>query len=299
MKFTLALIALAAVAQAATLVEVLTADAGSATLLTLVKSNAPVLTALSTFKGTLFAPTNEALAATVKAGFNASDLTALTQVLTYHAAPTVFTGKDFTGTAFLTTLQGNEVKAATNKENKIQISSAFGTPAANVVRSLEFDGGVVHVVDQTLIPPSNVVVTAKAANLTSLVDTIVAAGLADTTLTVDQLKQVLLLHVIPGIVHSTDIVKAKTLNGVATSNKDATLNISFDGTNVLATGPGNTAAAKVAVADVLADNVIVHVIDTVLLPKLGAAPAAATTLKATSGGVAVTAGVVAGIACRS
>ncbi|KAI9334746.1 FAS1 domain-containing protein [Obelidium mucronatum] len=313
MKFTIAFAALVAVAQAATLVEVLT-SAGANTLIALVKSDAPVLTALSTFKGTLFAPTDAALAATVKAGFNASDLTALTQVLTYHAAPTVFTGKDFTGTAFLTTLQGNEVKAATNKENKIQISSAFGTPAANVVKSLEFDGGVVHVVDQTLIPPANVVSVAKAAGLTSLVDTIVAAGLAETvaglkdvtilaptneafaaiasvakTLTVDQLKQVLLLHVVPGIVHSTDIVKAKTLNKVATANKDATLNISFDGTNVLASGPANTAAAKVAVADVLADKVIVHVIDTVLLPKFE------TNIKYSSG-VSVVAGAAALVA---
>ncbi|KAJ3024512.1 UNVERIFIED_CONTAM: Stabilin-2 [Siphonaria sp. JEL0065] len=314
MKFTIAFSALMALAQAATLIEVLT-SAGSNTLLDLVKSDAPVLTALSTFKGTLFAPTDDALAATVKAGFNASDLTALTQVLTYHAAPAVFSGADFTGSAFLTTLQGNEIKA-TAVNSGIQIQSAFGTPAANVVKSLPFDGGFVHIVDQTLIPPSNVVVVAKAANLSALVDTIVAAGLAETvaglknvtilaptneafaaiaavakTLTIDQLKQVLLLHVVPGIVHSTDIVKAKTLNGVATAATGATLNISFDGTNVLASGAGNKSPAKVAVADVFADNVIVHVIDTVLLPQLGGAPSASTTSVKASSASVVGAGV--------
>ncbi|KAJ3079929.1 hypothetical protein HDU99_009755 [Rhizoclosmatium hyalinum] len=298
MKF-LASALLASVVSAAGLIDTLTA-ANANTLIALVKTSPAVLSAVPTFNGTVFAPTDDALAAVVKAGFNASDITALTNVLTYHLSATAFSGASFDGTGFLATVQGNEVKASGSSAKGIQVSSAFGTPAANVVKTHQYDGGYVHVIDQVLIPPTNVVDTAKAANLTSLVNAIVTAGLADTvsklsgvtilaptnaafdaiadvakTLTVEQLKQVLLLHVLPGNIHSTDIVKAKSIPAAATSATGQTLNVTFDGTNVLASGAGNKAAAKVVVADVLADKVLVHVIDTVLLP--GAAPAATTT----------------------
>ncbi|KAJ3071660.1 Stabilin-2 [Podochytrium sp. JEL0797] len=322
MKTSFAITALAslhAFASAASLVEVLT-SANAATLLALVKSDPAVLTALSTFSGTLFAPTDAALAATVASGFNASDISALSNVLTYHAvAGTPFSGAGFSGTEFLTALQGNDVKVTGSAASGVQVFSAFGNPAATVMQSLPFDGGFVHVVDQTLIPPANVVAVAKAANLTSLVDAIVAAGLADTVsklknvtilaptneafaaiasvaagLSVAQLQQVLLYHVIPGVVHSTDIVKAKSLPAVATANNGTTLDIQFNGSNALITGKGNKGPATVALADVLADRVVVHVIDTVLLPPLGGAPATTTMgLLSKSGGFASSAGFAA------
>ncbi|KAJ3071661.1 hypothetical protein HDU98_004982 [Podochytrium sp. JEL0797] len=329
MKTSFALTALGslhAFASAASLVEVLT-SANAATLLALVKSDPAVLTALSTFSGTLFAPTDAALAATVASGFNASDISALSNVLAYHAvAGTPFSGAGFSGTEFLTTLQGNDVKVTGSAASGVQVFSAFGNPAATVMQSLPFDGGFVHVVNQTLIPPANVVGVAKTANLTSLVDAIVAAGLADTVsklknvtilaptneafaaiasvaagLSVAQLQQVLLYHVVPGIHYSTEIVKAVSLPAVPTSG-NGTLNIAFNGTNVLVTGSGNKGPATVLLADVLADRVVVHVIDTVLLPSLGgsasvttgmgpaASPTAIRTTSAMSGGFVASAG---------
>ncbi|KAJ3123413.1 hypothetical protein HK100_011608 [Physocladia obscura] len=291
--FSVKLNAALSLVAADTLVNVLT-GAGENTLLALVASVPPVLTALESFNGTLFAPTDAALAATVAAGFNASDLTALANVLEYHAAPgTPFSGVGFTGSAFLTTLQGNPVEAVPVSSG-IQIHSAFGTPAANVVKSLPYDGGYIHVIDQTLIPPANIVDVATTANLTSLFSALTTAGLASTvaglsnvtilaptnaafaaiasvaaTLTVDQLKIILLTHVVPGIVYSTDVITAKSLSNVATLSS-ATLDIEFNGTNVLISAADNKSPATVVAADVLADKIVVHVIDTVLLPNLSA-----------------------------
>ncbi|KAI8617747.1 FAS1 domain-containing protein [Chytriomyces sp. MP71] len=269
---------------AQSLVDVLTQN-NENTLIALVKSEPEILKALASFKGTLFAPTDDALAATVSGGFNASDLKALAEVLTYHVVPSVvFPTTDFSSKAFLKTLQGNEV-VAVKTDNGIMIN------AANVVKTVTFDGGNIHIIDATLIPPANVVDVAKGAGLTSLLGALTKAGLADTVaglknvtilaptndafaaiqsvsenLSADQLKQVLLLHIVPSIVHSTDIVAAKSIPTAPTKDGSQTLAISFDGTNVLVSGAGNKSPAKVVTADVLADGVIVHVIDAVLIP---------------------------------
>jgi len=71
----------------------------------------------------------------------------------------------------------------------------------------------------------------------------------------EQLKKVLLNHVVAGDVRAADVVKlksAQTLNGTALAI-DAT-----DGVKV--------SGAKVIKADVVASNGVVHVIDTVLVP---------------------------------
>ncbi|KAJ3120580.1 hypothetical protein HK100_012739 [Physocladia obscura] len=318
MKVTIAITALLQLVTADTLVNVLT-GANETTLLSLVTSVPTVLTALQTFNGTLFAPTNDALAATVNAGFNASDLTALANVLEYHAVPgTPFSGANFTGSAFLTTLQKNPVEAVAVSSG-IQIHSAFGTPAANVVKSLPYDGGYIHIIDQTLIPPANIVDVATAANLTALLTALTSAGLATTVaglsnvtilaptnaafeaiasvaenLTTDQIKTILLTHIVPGIVYSTDIITAKSLPKVNTLSNQ-TLSIQFNGTNVLISGAGNKSPATVLVADVLADKIVVHVIDTVLLPNLTATAVSPTPTKATSSAVGITVGLVAAV----
>ncbi|KAI8617746.1 FAS1 domain-containing protein [Chytriomyces sp. MP71] len=290
MQFTLfatAFVAAAQIVNAAGLVDTLTSIKAN-TLIALVKSEPDILKALSTFNGTLFAPTDDALAATVKAGFNASDLTALAQVLTYHVVPAAFPSADFAGSAYLTTLEGSELKA-------VKTDAGIMINTANVVASTPYDGGVIHTIDATLIPPANVVAVATSANLTALLSTLKAANLFGTvaglknvtilaptdeafaaiasvgaTLSVDQISQILLAHIIPGFVLSSDIVAAKSIAAVPTKDGAETLSVKYDGTNVLISAAGNKTPAKVIAADVLADNVIVHVIDTVLLPNFSA-----------------------------
>jgi transforming growth factor-beta-induced protein len=77
------------------------------------------------------------------------------------------------------------------------------------------------------------------------------------------LKSVLLYHVVPGSVTSADVVKltaAKTLEGGSLSIKVADGSAYVDG-------------AKVITPDVMASNGVIHVIDSVLIPKTAAAPA--------------------------
>jgi uncharacterized surface protein with fasciclin (FAS1) repeats len=77
-----------------------------------------------------------------------------------------------------------------------------------------------------------------------------------------KLRQVLLYHVVSGAVPAAEVVKltgAKTLSGASVSIKVVDGAVKVDG-------------ATVTTADVMASNGIVHVIDTVLIPK--AAPAA-------------------------
>ena len=77
-----------------------------------------------------------------------------------------------------------------------------------------------------------------------------------------KLRQVLLYHVVSGAVPAADVVRltgAKTLNGASVTIKIADGTVKVDGATVTAT-------------DMMASNGIVHVIDTVLIPK--AAPAA-------------------------
>jgi len=73
----------------------------------------------------------------------------------------------------------------------------------------------------------------------------------------DKLISVLTYHVIPGKIMSEDIKPSqmvKTVNGQQVSIKLSYGKVSFDGANVTA-------------ADVEADNGVIHVIDTVILPK--------------------------------
>merc|ERR1712176_933469 len=151
------------------------------------------------------------------------------------------------------------------------------------------DNGVVHGVDTVLTPPSvsNNIVDLAAANdnLSTLVSAVVAADLADALsgegpLTVfaptndafnalpagvldslllpgnvDQLRNVLLYHVVSANALSSSLVNEdiKTLNG-------DNVKITVMGSEVMVND------AKVIVADVIASNGIVHVIDAVLLP---------------------------------
>jgi uncharacterized surface protein with fasciclin (FAS1) repeats len=72
-----------------------------------------------------------------------------------------------------------------------------------------------------------------------------------------QLVAVLTYHVVPGKVKAADVVKltsAKTVNGQAVTIKVADGAVSVDG-------------AKVTATDIAASNGVIHVIDSVILPK--------------------------------
>lgn len=89
------------------------------------------------------------------------------------------------------------------------------------------------------------------------------AGTIDTLLkpeNKEKLKEVLLLHVVPGEVYAADVVKlkeAKTAGG-------KTVNVSTDGGVKVGTAKGMSNVVK---TDIKASNGVIHVIDAVILPE--------------------------------
>jgi len=166
--------------------------------------------------------------------------------------------------------------------------SGLGMKSKVLAKDVEFTTGTAHVIDSVLTPPMSVSDTAKAANLTALVNALVTADLVKTVDDLEKvtifapsnaafgeltatpskadLAKVLTYHVVPGAVgYSTSLAatqKLKTVNG-------AELTVVSNSTGVFVNN------AKVIAADVLVNSGVVHVIDKVLMP--AAAPPATST----------------------
>jgi len=268
------------------------------TVLTL-PAYAPVLQALSgPGPFTVFAPNNNAFA---DAKLDPSQVAFVTAVLQYHVlgarilstnlvqgnniASTLMRNKDYVNL-------GPNLPAAVNlirNGNNVQISWSVpaGTFVANVVlANVICTNGVVHVIDKVLLLPAEVPATATAGGLTTLLEAVTKAGLGNAvtttpgitifaptnqafaavnwqSLTPAQLTAVLTFHVVPAIAYSTSLIngmQVPTLNGKR-------LQINIAGGAVSISDPSNNRRlATVALADVLAKNGVVHVIDAVMLP---------------------------------
>ncbi|HOY12113.1 MAG TPA: fasciclin domain-containing protein [Saprospiraceae bacterium] len=275
------------------IVEVALADAQFSTL-TAALTKAELVTALQgTGPFTVFAPNN---AAFTKAGITSLDglsKDALTPILTSHVLSGKVLAADVNSGGVTTLNTNNNIYLSVNSTG-VYINGNIKVIQTDVDAS----NGVIHVIDNVIIPPTNSLVqiastTEDFSELTSLVlaaDPAVAAALttASTTgLTVfaptnaaftelyktipkatlldpanrQLLTDVLLYHVVSGRVFSTDL--PNVTGQVATVNSE---NISFDlanGAKVVGKSSGN---ANITAANVLATNGVIHVIDKVLLP---------------------------------
>jgi uncharacterized surface protein with fasciclin (FAS1) repeats len=72
----------------------------------------------------------------------------------------------------------------------------------------------------------------------------------------DELRKILLYHVVPGQVAAADVIKLNS----ATTAEGSDVNINVKGSSVMVDN------AKVVKTDVVASNGIIHVIDTVIIP---------------------------------
>jgi uncharacterized surface protein with fasciclin (FAS1) repeats len=236
---------------------------------------------------TVFAPTDAAFAALPAGALDAllADPTgALANVLLYHAAPGTVLSSDLSNGQLIATLLGEDVTVTINADG------VFINNAKVTVADILADNGVVHVIDAVLLPPpppSNTVVDiiVNSADHTILETAVLAAGLETAlssagpftvfaptddafnalpagtiaALLADPqglLTEILTYHAAAGSVLSSDLTNGQT---IATLNgASVTVTINADGVFI------NN--AKVTVADILADNGVVHVIDAVLLP---------------------------------
>jgi uncharacterized surface protein with fasciclin (FAS1) repeats len=240
---------------------------------------------------TVFAPTDAAFAALPAGVVDALLLDPtgdLAQILLYHVVSGSVLSTDLTDGQIVTTLQGQTVN--------IDITGGIVTVngAQVIVADLLAENGVVHVIDAVLLPnleeplPATVVDIIVGSDVhTTLEAAVIAAELADDlsgtgpftvfaptdaafaalpagvvdALLLDptgDLAQILLYHVVSGSVLSTDLSDGQ----IVTTLQGQTVNIDITGGIVTVNG------AQVIVADLLAENGVVHVIDAVLLPNL-------------------------------
>jgi len=236
---------------------------------------------------TVFAPTDAAFAALPAGVVDALlvDPTGdLAQILLYHVVGAQALSTDLTDGQNITTLQGDDITVSINMNGvMINLSTV-------VVADIIADNGVVHVIDAVLLPPAPQPTTVVDVIVNSDVHTtleaaVVAAGLVETlsgtgpftvfaptdnafaalpagtieTLLADPtgaLTQILLYHVVGAEALSTDLTDGQTVTTL--QGQPVTVTINASGVFI------NT--AQVVMADVTADNGVVHVIDAVLLP---------------------------------
>lgn len=240
---------------------------------------------------TVFAPTNaafEMLFETLNvSGIDDLSAEALTPILLYH----VMSGKAMSSD--ISTGYYETLSAATPDKKGIVLYAMVnkGVTINNSVMVVNADisasNGVVHVIDQVMLPPTIVDIAIQNENFSTLVAAVVKAGLVDALmaegpftvfaptnaafdkafaaldisgiddLSAEALTPILLYHVVPDNVLASEV----SAGMVPTLNTESNINISVGQFGVML---DNT--AKVILTDVQGSNGVIHAIDNVILP---------------------------------
>lgn len=251
---------------------------------------------VDTLKGegpfTVFAPTDDAFAklpaGTVEELVKPENKQKLTDILLYHVVSGKVMAADVAGITSATTVLGKDVAV------KVDMGNVYVNDAKVIITDIETSNGVIHVIDTVLLPPAEeakqtiVDIAVADGRFTTLVAALQAAGLVETLSgegpftvfaptddafaklpagtvesllkpeNLEQLKNILLYHVVSGKVLAADVVgltSAPTVLG-----QDVTITVK-DGNVYL------NDTVQVIITDIEASNGVIHVIDAVLLPK--------------------------------
>lgn len=236
---------------------------------------------------TVFAPTDEAFAklpaGTVENLLKPENKATLIAILTYHVVPGNVMAKDVVTLSSATTVNGQRVDIRT-KDGKVMIDNA--TVAKT---DIACTNGVIHVIDSVILPVDKDIVStaSEAGSFGTLLAAAKAAGLVETLQsegpftvfaptdeafaklpkgTVEdllkpenkaKLASILTYHVLPGRVYADQVGTTKaapTVNGQM-------VNFSVYG------GVAKINGATITATDLETSNGVIHVIDTVILPK--------------------------------
>ncbi|TPX35262.1 hypothetical protein SmJEL517_g02270 [Synchytrium microbalum] len=259
------------------------------TLLALAITRPGIIAALSAPSVTLWAPTDVAFNSFVhmNPGLNLSG-DAVTETLAFHAVPNfVYKPDPDVPLTIVPTAQTPLQSIITYDGTAVNVQYA-GLFQGKVIESLVCSNGIIHVVKKVLALPTTVSATAAqvptlselvdaldATNLTSTIDNLNAVtvfapinsafdAISDVTATLNtsQLASVLEYHVIPATAFSTQLKDGEQFTTVL----GQTLTVSLADGKVTIIGAGSN--ATVVMANVQTSNGVVHVIDTVLIPKL-------------------------------
>lgn len=240
--------------------------------------------------------------------FKANNQDVITNVLEYHILqgthlaaqlvpgtptfiPTLLTSPEWSNVT-----GGQVVQNIAQAGNVVVFVSGQGTRSTLTQADLKFTGGVVQIIDSLLIPPTNITQTTQAFNLTSFEGALYAGdkinstsntkdvtifapnneafqvlGPAISSMTSDQIAEIMDYHTVDQIVYSTGLTNGTKL-------------LSAQGENITILHAGNNVyinSAQLLQADILIANGVIHIIDNVLNPQgPGAKPNPAITSQA-------------------
>ena len=233
---------------------------------------------------TVFAPRNEAFdalgAEVVQALLESENVDLLSSVLGYHVVPGVAArSTSLTNGQSVTTLQGQTLSIG------VSGSTVTVNGATVVSADIEATNGIIHLIDEVLVPEVDIVDVAVLNGFPTLVDLVRTAGL-EATLRSDNggagftvfapteaafaaltavpsgqaLIDVLTYHVVPATVPSSALSNGQAVTTV----EGGTFTVNLGGSVTITDAMGET--VEVIVTDVPASNGVVHVIDGVILP---------------------------------
>lgn len=296
---------------AGTIVDIAVSNPAFSTLVAAVlKTNSAGLLSRPNLNATVFAPTNDAFAQLPEPFNNAANISAITdarqiqflgQILKYHVVPERRNAAQLPNGSYKT------LRTAITPQNHLLYvgRSAAGNVFINgntqvVTADVQATNGVIHVINQVLMPPTQAIAQIAIANgnFNALVAALNKTGLTNTffdpgvnltvfaptdaafaklpaplnnatnikgirdAATINTLRNVLLYHVIGSRVFSADLREGIQPATLLSGN---TVAISLaNGAKVK--GSGNPTASNIALTDILAINGVIHAIDQVLLP---------------------------------
>lgn len=257
---------------------------------------ADLVTTLDTLDNiTVFAPTNDAFDALLASlETTLDDLTpeALAPILTHHviAGEAPLLSGDLMDGKFYPTVNGAAIRF--NADGLTFTDGSGNEAALNAeLLNLEESNGVVHVLNDVLVPPASSVAQVaidQDPEFTTLVSLLVRVGLDATlsgegdftvfaptnqaftdlgvdteTLTDEQVTDILLYHVVGGRVFSSDLVAGP----VTTLSNDSTFTVNLGETvTITDNSEATTEDATVTATDIQGNNGVIHIIDKVILP---------------------------------
>ncbi len=274
-----------------TIVDIAVADGRFGTLVEAVVAAGLVETLSGAGPFTVFAPTDDAFAklpaGTLESLLLPENKQMLTDILLYHVVPGSVKAADVVTLTEAETALGKMVTV------KVEGDKVFINDAQVIITDIVASNGIIHVVDTVILPPADEVkldiVDLAVANgsFTKLVEAVQAAGLVETlkgegpftvfaptdeafaklpegtleTLLKPEnkmmLTDILLYHVVPGSVPAADVSDGL----IADSALGTSLFFKVD------MGKVYINEAQIVVTDIKTTNGIIHVIDTVILPK--------------------------------
>jgi transforming growth factor-beta-induced protein len=273
-------------ADLADIVDTAVADGRFKTLVAAVQAAGLVDTLKGAGPFTVFAPTDDAFAklpaGTVESLLKPENLEQLKSILLYHVVAGKVMAADVVMLQKAATVLGPSVKIMVDG-SMVKINDA-----QVLITDIETSNGVIHVIDTVLLPPADIVDTAVAdGRFKTLVAAVTAAGLVDTLKgagpftvfaptddafaklpagtvesllkpeNLEQLKSILLYHVVAGKVMAADVIKLTSTMTLQGTN----VTIKIDGDKVYIND------AQVIITDIETLNGVIHVIDTVLIPQ--------------------------------